>query len=75
MDCAQLPQFDLKPWQVNPEDEVHVEHVEVEPDTKEAIAELSPELIEAAVERAKQELEERKRFEYEVWRTRKLENN
>lgn len=43
----------------------------MEPDTKEAIAELSPELIEAAVERAKQELEQRKRFEYEVWRSRK----
>jgi len=72
LDCDQLPKFDLKPWQVNPEDEVHVEHVEVEPATKEAIAELSPELIEAAVERAKQELEERKRFEYEVWRTSKF---
>ncbi|KAH8389184.1 hypothetical protein KR200_003942, partial [Drosophila serrata] len=70
LDCEQLPKFDLKAWQVNPEDEVHVEHVEVEPATKEAIAELSPELIEAAVERAKQELEERKRFEYEVWRTK-----
>lgn len=44
----------------------------MEPDTKEAIAELSPELIEAAVERAKQELEQRKRFEYEVWRSRKF---
>lgn len=43
----------------------------MEPDTKDAIAELSPELIEAAVERAKQELEQRKRFEYEVWRSRK----
>ncbi|XP_026844579.1 uncharacterized protein LOC6588808 [Drosophila persimilis] len=70
LDCAQLPKFDLKPWQSNAEDEVHVEHVEVEPETKEAIAELSPELIEAAVERAKLELEERRRFEYEVWRTR-----
>jgi len=52
-----------------------VEHVEVEPATKEAIAELSPELIEAAVERAKQELEERKRFEYEVWRTSRFFND
>lgn len=46
----------------------------MEPDTKEAIKELSPELIEAAVERAKQELEERKHFEYEVWRARKTSN-
>lgn len=71
MDCDQLPKFDLRPWKVNSEEEIHLEHVEVEPDTKEAIKELSPELIEAAVERAKQELEERKRFEYEVWRARK----
>lgn len=72
LDCTQLPKFDLRPWKLNADDdEIHLEHVEVEPDTKEAIAELSPELIEAAVERAKQELEERKRFEYEVWRARK----
>lgn len=73
LDCTQLPKFDLRPWKVNAdEDEIHLEHIEVEPDTKEAIAELSPELIEAAVERAKQELEQRKRFEYEVWRARKF---
>lgn len=72
LDCTQLPKFDLRPWKLNSdEDEIHLEHIEVEPDTKEAIAELSPELIEAAVERAKQELEQRKRFEYEVWRSRK----
>lgn len=68
-----MASFDLRPWQTNvDEDAASIEHVEVEPEVKEVIGELSPELLEAAVERAKLELEERKRFEYESWLARKF---
>lgn len=70
--CDQIHKFDLRPWLNNPEEEENIEHVEVEPEVKEVISELNPELLEAAVERAKMELEERKRFEYESWLSRKF---
>ncbi|XP_037820579.1 uncharacterized protein LOC119609748 [Lucilia sericata] len=65
--CDQIHKFDLRPWLNNPEEEESIEHVEIEPVVKEVMSELNPELLEAAVERAKMELEERKRFEYESW--------
>ncbi|XP_037959455.1 myeloperoxidase-like [Teleopsis dalmanni] len=68
LNCDQIPKFDLRPWYANAEDEEPIEHVEVEPEVKEAIKELNPDLIEAAIERARTELEDRKRFEYESWR-------
>lgn len=71
MKCDQIASLDLRPWQSNPDDEDAIEHVEIEPEVKEVISELNPELLEAAVERAKLELEERKRFEYESWLSRK----
>lgn len=71
MKCDQINKFDLRPWLNNPEEEDPIEHVEVEPEVKEVISELNPELLEAAVERAKMELEDRKRFEYESWLSRK----
>ncbi|XP_036328588.1 uncharacterized protein LOC118740935 isoform X2 [Rhagoletis pomonella] len=67
LDCDQIATLDLRPWRSSTEvDEMH-EHVEMEPEVKEAISEINIELLEAAVERAKVELEERKRFEYESW--------
>lgn len=71
--CDQIAKFDLRPWQSNTDEIEAIEHVEVEPEVKEVISELSPDLLEAAVERAKIELEERKRFEYESWLARKFE--
>lgn len=62
----------MSPWLNNPEEEEHIEHVEFEPEVKEVIGELNPELLEAAIERAKIELDDRKRFEYESWLTRRF---
>lgn len=67
LDCSQIPTLDMRPWQTNAEDDHEIEHVEVQPEIKEAIKELSPKLLEAAIERARIELEERRRFEYEAW--------
>ncbi|XP_013100427.2 uncharacterized protein LOC106082459 [Stomoxys calcitrans] len=67
LNCDQILKLDLRPWQSVVDETASIEHVEVEPEVKEVISELNPELLEAAVERAKLELEERKRFEYESW--------
>ncbi|KAL5279193.1 DBLOX family protein [Megaselia abdita] len=69
--CDQLPQLDLWPWQVEYIEEEHKPPMkEIEPEVKEAISDLNPALIEAAVERAKDELLNRKKFEYESWLAR-----
>lgn len=70
LDCEQISSLDLRPWQSKQEEEELHEHVEMEPEVQEAISEINIELLEAAVERAKVELEERKRFEYESWLSR-----
>uniref|UniRef100_A0A1B0FN29 Uncharacterized protein n=1 Tax=Glossina morsitans morsitans TaxID=37546 RepID=A0A1B0FN29_GLOMM len=62
LNCDQIPEFDLKAWQSHAEDTSPVEHAEVEPEVKEAISELNGDLLEAAIERAKYEMEERKRL-------------
>ena len=72
LSCSQIPAIDLSPWQSNPEEVESVEHVEVKPEVKEVINEMNTEMLEAAIERAKLEMEERKRFEYEAWLSRKL---
>lgn len=67
LSCSQIPSIDLTPWQSQPAEEDDVEHVEVEPEIKETLKEMNQEMLEAAIERAKLEMEERKRFEYESW--------
>ena len=68
--CDQLSGLDLSAWKTDLAD-----YVEEKPQTKEQqdeIDEISPEILNAAVERAKEELNNRKKFEYEAWLERKF---
>jgi hypothetical protein len=66
--CDQSSGLDLSSWQVEDPVSVVEEPVEVEATTvTEEIEELSPELLKEAIERAKDELIARKKFEYESW--------
>ncbi|XP_055851679.1 uncharacterized protein LOC129915962 isoform X2 [Episyrphus balteatus] len=65
--CDQLPKLDLRAWKADPNEEETKERIEETPEVKEVIREISPDLLEAAVERAKEELYARKRFEYDSW--------
>lgn len=61
-------------WRSEGEDE-EVEQTEESAETPTTVTpifeELNPDLILAAVERARESLSERRRFEYEVWLARK----
>lgn len=68
--CNQLSGLDLSPWKLD-----KIEHVEdsiQETTQTPELQELSPEMIQTALERAKEELIARKKFEYESWVTREF---
>lgn len=71
--CDQINGLDLSAWKSD-EDYVDIEQSEETADIATTVAplleELNPELIQAAVERARETLLERKRFEYEAWLAR-----
>lgn len=72
--CDQIAGLDLSSWK-SQDDSASTEGLEdIEPITTPApfLDELNPDLISAAVERAKESLTERRRFEYEAWLSRKF---
>lgn len=72
--CDQISGLDLSSWK-SEDDSTSTEALEdIEPITTPApfLDELNPELINAAVNRAKESLSERRRFEYEAWLARKF---
>lgn len=72
--CDQISGLDLSSWK-SEDDSTSTEGLEdIEPITTPApfLDELNPDLINAALERAKESLTERRKFEYEAWLSRKL---
>lgn len=72
--CDQISGLDLSSWK-SEDDSTSTETLEdIEPITTPApfLDELNPDLINAAVERAREGLSERRRFEYEAWLARKF---
>ncbi|XP_037051362.1 uncharacterized protein LOC119085170 [Bradysia coprophila] len=70
--CDQITGLDLTSWK-SEDDSASTENLDdIEPITTPApfLDELNPDLISAAVERAKEGLSERRRFEYETWLAR-----
>ncbi|CAD7078943.1 unnamed protein product [Hermetia illucens] len=66
--CEQLPGIDLTPWKVETLEQIEVENYMSEPTKRpEELEELNDELIKAAVEKAKEDLIARRKFEYEAW--------
>lgn len=69
--------MDLAAWRSEDEDE-EIEQTEESAEAPTTVTpifeELNPDLILAAVERARESLSERRRFEYEVWLARKRTN-
>lgn len=69
--CSQLSGLDVSSWKTDT-----VEHIEdsiQETTQMPEIQDLSPEMLQTALERAKEELIARKKFEYESWLARKLD--
>lgn len=69
--CQQLPGLDLSAWQADEEPEYSTEAVDVDEEETPHLGEISETLIKAAIEKAKVDLSERNRFEYESWLSRK----
>lgn len=76
--CDQISGLDLSAWKTNGDDADDVEPIEDSAETAAAattvaplLEELNSDLILAAVERARESLGERRRFEYETWLARK----
>lgn len=69
LSCDQFAGLDLQTWQLVEQDYIDDETDDsVETTTeKEEIEEISPEILEHAVKRAKEELKTRKKLEYESW--------
>lgn len=69
--------MDLAAWRADDEDE-EIEQTEESAEVPTTVTpifeELNPDLILAAVERARESLSERRRFEYEVWLARKFKD-
>lgn len=79
--CDQIQGLDLSAWSANGDYDFTTEHEEHFPDpTTTTIAPhledigLDSDVIKLAVEKAKKNLNERKRFEYEAWLARKWMN-
>lgn len=71
LDCNQIPKFDVRPWQSTFEDPHSTGESEItKPAVSEMISQLDSHVLNEAVERARLEMEERKRFEYEAWLAR-----
>lgn len=67
-----MPGIDLTPWKVETLEQIEVENYMSEPTKRpEELEELNDELIKAAVEKAKEDLIARRKFEYEAWLQRK----
>lgn len=71
--CHQLSGLDVSAWIAEEEPEFTTEaDAEAQPDTVEpSIEELNAEIVLNAMEKAKKDLNERNRFEYEAWLARK----
>lgn len=76
--CEQIQGLDLSAWSANGDYDFSTEHEEHFPDptttTAAPILEdigLDSTVIKLAIEKAKKNLDERKRFEYEAWLARK----
>lgn len=68
MTCDQIPKFDIRPWQsLIPLEETESIGIETKSGVPKPISELSPKLIQSAVQRAKDKHLIRKKFEYESW--------
>lgn len=66
--CHQLTALDLSAWQSDEEPELATEATNVEEETvAPSFEEINADLVQAAIEKAKIDLNERARFEYEVW--------
>lgn len=70
LSCEQLAGMDVTPWRAEVEEEVD-EDVEEQTQPPPELAELDIDVIEQAIAKAKDKLNERKRFEYESWVSRK----
>lgn len=70
--CQQLPGLDLSAWESNEEPEFTTEANDEDEDhtVPPSVEELNEEIIKAAIEKAKLDLNERRRFEYEAWLNR-----
>lgn len=69
-----MPGLDLSAWASDEEPEYTTESdSDIEADTiAPSLEELSAEIVMTAMEKAKKDLNERNRFEYEAWLSRKL---
>lgn len=73
--CEQIPGLDLSAWKSDEESldvETSEELAEVATTVAPLFDDLDPKLIRAAMDRARESLTERRRFEYEAWLERKL---
>lgn len=70
--CQQLPGLDLAAWQADEEPEYSTEAADIEEAEPSNLEQVSESLIKSAIEKAKVDLSERNRFEYESWLSRKL---
>ncbi|XP_065073904.1 uncharacterized protein LOC135697958 isoform X1 [Ochlerotatus camptorhynchus] len=66
LNCEQIAGMDVTPWRAEVEEEVDEDLDEQTPPPPE-LAELDLDVIEQAIVKAKDKLNERKRFEYESW--------
>lgn len=70
LSCDSMSGLDLSSWQVIEQDyadEDDEEQAAVDPAFADDLEEITPELLKSAVDRAKEELIARKKFEYESW--------
>lgn len=65
--CQQLPAIDLSAWQSDEEPEFTTEAAAEEDTVAPSLEEMNESLISAAIEKAKVDMNERARFEYESW--------
>ena len=65
--CKQLPGLDLSAWQSDEEPEFTTEAGAEEETATPAIEDVNEDLIKEAIEKAKIDMNERRRFEYESW--------
>lgn len=72
--CDQLPGLDLSAWKVDEPNYLIDDEEDFITERPAALEELSSEILNEAIERAKEELNERKRFEYETWLAREYHN-
>lgn len=71
--CDQIAGLDLSAWKATEEavQEAQNEELVAASNQSSILDELNPELVKAAMERARETLEDRRRFEYQTWLNRK----